>query len=62
MRKPHWTEIGAFLFLLLITAQLLTLIFWPYIIILEDNKTLVTAEFVVMVVFDYLYWRHVIKT
>lgn len=62
MKELHWTELGAFIFLLIITAQLLTLIFWPYIYIQESNKSLVVVEFLAMLVFDFFYFRHVIKT
>ena len=61
MKSIHWTDFGALAFLILITVQLLTLIFWPSIIIIEDNKSLVIIEFLCMIIFDLLFLRNAIK-
>ena len=51
-----WSELGALLFLFLIWCQLVTLLFWPSIVILEPNKWLVGCEVVGMGVFILYYW------
>lgn len=51
-----WSELGALLFLFLVECQLVTLLFWPSIVISEPNKGLVVLEVVGMGLFILCYW------
>ena len=55
-KNMSWLDVGAGLFLILICLQLLTLLFYPSIVIMEDNKVLVLCELGAMSIFTTCFW------